>query len=324
MAPNEGEDIDGVPIVDTIADIPGKGETVVPQQVTTVANFLDSQREEFLPDEYSWLPGGVDYAGRFDNWQQVVDEFKPGPAKFEVVEISAPTSVKESETVPVSVTVRNTGDLSGDVEIDAGGSTSVSVEGGGSKTVRFDIKNPTPPSEEIGVIVSSGDSTVGSRSLSVRVDRVKPANFTLTSFNPPLSSEGKNEVSVSLSVKNTGDKPGSVDVIANGNVVESVEINGGGEEQISFRFTGLTPPSEKLSVNLSSGRGVEDSASATIQVPSDSQTEPEPEPEPEPPNIMPEPPSDGGGGGGEIGGIDRRLVAGAAVAVGIGIALSQR
>lgn len=180
----------------------------------------------------------------------------PRPAKFTLSGlVITPTSVNPGDNVDISVTITNTGDLSGEYDCNVMGdnvslqSKRVILEGGAQTTLHFTI---TAKSE--GVHYVSIGSFIGSYTV-----RLTPASFKVSSLvvSPDEVDIGHN-VEISVIVKNTGQSTGSCELKLNinGSIIETknVALGGGEEQKVSFTFSGDEAGKKLVDVNGLTGQ----------------------------------------------------------------------
>jgi len=178
------------------------------------------------------------------------------PAFFDVGSLDGPSSAGTEETVAVSATVSNTGDVSGtqDVELRLAedgkpfdGSTvedtkSISLGGGDSQNVGFTVTTPSKGGDYAYGVFTEDDSATG----KVTIEEVNPAFFDVGSLSGPSSAETGETVTVSAVVGNTGEDSGTQDVTLrlaeegdslDGRAVRStkeISLVSGGSENVDF------------------------------------------------------------------------------------------
>ncbi len=166
------------------------------------------------------------------------------PASFAVSELAvSPAEVKPKDTVTISVTAKNSGDLSGSypVALKINGAVietkEVTLAGGASATVTFTITRDNEGTYTVDVNGLTGKFVVKAGALPP-----KPAAFTVSALTvSPAEVEIKQPVTVSIAVRNTGEAAGnySVTLKINGVNVEtkSVAVAGGASQTVTFTLT---------------------------------------------------------------------------------------
>jgi hypothetical protein len=163
------------------------------------------------------------------------------PARFEVSDFTvAPVSVHPYETVTVSATVTNAGDLTGSYELVLTVDNAViqrktvTLKGGGRETVDFAIIAGTIGEHQVGL---------GNNVAKFVVKKLPaPAAFVLGGLNiDPNSVNSGDRVHITVSVNNVGDLAGTypITLFVDNQSIETGEITleGGGSVTYSFSFS---------------------------------------------------------------------------------------
>jgi PGF-CTERM protein len=199
------------------------------------------------------------------------------PANFSVAIASTNSPVEEGETLSVSATITNTGDLQGtqSITLSVNGtqreSTSLTLAGGASRTVNLSWATTRGDAGDYGAAVTSAND---SDSTGVSVTAPEPANFSVAidSTNSPVE-EGET-LNVSVDVTNTGDLEGTqtVALSADGSVISSKSLTlGGGERRsVTLSWTPVSGDAGSYTVTIASAN---DSASAAVTIESTDETE---------------------------------------------------
>ncbi len=160
------------------------------------------------------------------------------PAQFEVSNlVFNPSEVEVGQTVGISVTVTNTGDLQGmytvtlkiNGEVEA--TEEVTLAGGATETVSFTVTENT-----------AGTYTIGVNGLQRALSVLEPATFKLTNLTiSPSQVELGESVEISVDVKNEGDVSGTYTVTLRidgaTESTQGVTLAGGENRRVSFTVT---------------------------------------------------------------------------------------
>jgi hypothetical protein len=175
----------------------------------------------------------------------------PRPAAFTLSGLSvSPANVKAGDTVNISVTVRNTGDVSGNYtcSVSVNGVTksskSVTVGAGAQTNVSFSVTAEGSDSCTVSVGSLNGTFTV----------IVLPASFKVDSLAiSPAELDIGGKATVSVTVTNTGGAVGTylVNLNINGTTADTKEVSlsGGASEKVSFTVTGNAAGKATIDVN---------------------------------------------------------------------------
>lgn len=165
----------------------------------------------------------------------ISEDFKIEPSEFKVSDLNIGSKVVEpGEPLTVNVKVKNSGDLSGDynVELKVDGSVeekwTVTIPGGKNRTVSFDLRK-----EE------NGEYPVSIGELSENFEVLAPPEFKVSdlSVSPSLVSPGET-VTVTANIKNVGDLPGDhvVKLRVDGEVKDNESVHLEGHQSTSLEF----------------------------------------------------------------------------------------
>ncbi len=158
------------------------------------------------------------------------------PARFVLSERTiTPAEINIGEKVTISLKVTNTGDLSGSYKVslkidDAVVETKdVTLAGKASQTISFTVTKDVAGTYTVGIDGLSGTFKV----------KAAPANFTVTNLSiSPQSVEAGRAVTISATVTNSGDSPGSYTAIlyinASQEETKSITLNAGESQVVSF------------------------------------------------------------------------------------------
>lgn len=172
------------------------------------------------------------------------------PAEITVTDIETEsTQVPPDENIPITVTVENTGDLSGETELDLVvgehlfESRTISIDGNTSHEEVFDIELDRP-----------GEYTVSVGTEELTLTALRPASVNVTDYR--LSSTGLElgeELTVNVDIENTGDLSGTIAVAlySNNSTIEtkSVEIAGNDTKTINFTTSFDRTGSHAITIN---------------------------------------------------------------------------
>jgi PGF-CTERM protein len=192
------------------------------------------------------------------------------PANFSVAIDSTNAPVREGETLTVTATITNVGDVQGTRSIDlsvAGTqreSRSLTLNGSASRTI--DLSWTTAAGDD-GNYTATVESDSDSDTASVSVIAPAPANFSVAigSTNSPIR-EGET-LSVTATITNVGDVQGtrSIDLSADGSVVDSTSLtlSSGASQTIDLSWTPTSGDAGSYTVTLASAN---DSASTGVKI----------------------------------------------------------
>ncbi len=181
------------------------------------------------------------------------------PAAFTASGLNiSPTEVNVGQSVTISATIKNTGDLSGTYKVTlkindvAVETKDVTLAGGSSQTVTFTTSKDTAGTYTVSVDGLSGTFTVKT------VITPKPAAFTASglSISPTEVNVGQS-VTISATIKNTGDLSGTYKVTLKINDVavetKDVTLAGGSSQTVTFTTSKDTAGTYTVSVDGLSG-----------------------------------------------------------------------
>ncbi len=182
----------------------------------------------------------------------VVKEEEQEPPNFEIKSVSTNSPVTEGETLTVTATVENTGDVQGTQTVDltvgpsgqlGGKSAEVTLSPEKSKKVTLSVSTEPGDAGTYTAVVSS-DNDTASEVAKVNAPAA-PANFQVTSVstNSPVT-EG-NTLTVTATVENTGGQQGT----------QTIELSVGalGSDSTQVTLKGGESTQKTLSVGTSSG-----------------------------------------------------------------------
>ncbi|WP_424017928.1 beta strand repeat-containing protein [Halorientalis pallida] len=172
---------------------------------------------------------------------------QPNPANFAVSGVSAPESVTAGDTVDVTATVTNTGDLEGTqtVSLAVGGTVDrrvddqqVTLAGGASQQVTFSWQTEAGQTGNFSLtVVTANDSFPTSVFVEAQPD---PANFAVSNVQSNSPVTAGETVDVTATVTNTGDLEGTqtVSLGVNGAVEDSQQVTlaGGASQQVTLSW----------------------------------------------------------------------------------------
>jgi len=169
----------------------------------------------------------------------------PEPASFILSNlVVSPSTVEPDETVTVSVTVMNVGEVEGSytAELLIDGSKvdeyTVTLDGGFSETVEFTVTEDTEGTYTVSIGELSGSFTVETPS-----PPPAPAEFVLSNLVvSPTTVEIGEPVSVSVTVTNVGEEAGSytAELLIDGSKVDEDTVTLVGEASETVEFTGVS------------------------------------------------------------------------------------
>ncbi|WP_249361431.1 hypothetical protein [Haloterrigena sp. H1] len=214
------------------------------------------------------------------------------PATFGVSIDETNSPVIPGEPLAVEATLENVGDRAGtqDVEIAVddtpGESTAVTLEPGGTQTVTLNYDTANLEPGEYSLTVSTENETAEE---TVIVEQ--PATFAVADVTAPETGQSGEEVTVSATLENVGDREGTQTVAyaIDEQVVDESSVTLASGETTEISFTSQLPPGTSTHTIATD----DDQASVTIEaVPADGGATPEPEPPgpPQPPEQPPQPP----------------------------------
>ena len=169
----------------------------------------------------------------------VTIEEQPDPATFRVENISSNSPVTVGETLDVTATITNTGDLEGTQTVQLGvarqlpDSQQVTLAGGESTTVTLSWQ---PTASDAGTYDARIASTDFARDTSVTIEALEPANFTISGASSTTPVTEGETVSVDALVGNFGERPGT--------------------QTVTLSVAGSQVDSQQLSLNASESRDV--------------------------------------------------------------------
>jgi hypothetical protein len=175
----------------------------------------------------------------------------PRPAAFTLSNLSvSPANVKAGDTVNISVTVSNTGDVSGDY------TCSVSVNGVTKASKKVTVSANSQTSVSLSITAEGrGQCTVNVGSLSGSFSIItSPASFEASALIiSPAEVDIGGKATVSVTVTNKGETAGTYQVKLNidGKAADTKEVSlsGGESRQASFTVTGITAGKATIEVN---------------------------------------------------------------------------
>ncbi|MBM2824374.1 MAG: Ig domain protein group 2 domain protein, partial [Dehalococcoidales bacterium] len=186
------------------------------------------------------------------------------PASFTVSGLSiSPTELAAKDTVTISVTAKNSGDLTGSysVTLKINGAVvetkEISLAGGVSATVSFTTTRDADGTYSVDVNGLTGTFVVKAGAAPTP----KPAAFTVSALAiSPSEVDIKQPVTISIAVRNTGEASGSYDVTLkiDGVKVEtkSVAVAGGATQTVTFTVTKDAAGTYTVDVNGLTGKFV--------------------------------------------------------------------
>ncbi|MFD1562712.1 CARDB domain-containing protein [Haloarchaeobius amylolyticus] len=258
-----------------------------PGENQTVSFTVDT--DDLEPGEY---PLSVSTTNETAETTITVEE--PGePATFGVSIDETNSPVIPGEPLAVEATLENVGDRAGtqDVEIAVddtpGEPIAVTLESGESQTVTLDYDTAALEPGEYPLTVSTENETAET---TVIVER--PATFAIADVTAPETGQPGEEVTVSATLENVGDREGTQTVAyaIDEQVVDESSVTLAAGETTEISFTSQLPPGTSTHTIATD----DDQASVTIEaVPADGGATPEPEPPgpPQPPGPeQPQPP----------------------------------
>jgi PGF-CTERM protein len=159
--------------------------------------------------------------------------------EFSVSDLSAPASAVQGETITVSATVSNVGDVVGttDAEFVFAGDVllnqTVTLGGGNSTQVSFDVPTADVPAGTYEHGVQAGGD---SRFANITIQQ--PATFEVSDLSAPASATAGETIVVNATVSNAGDIGGTTDAefVFAGDVLlnQTITLGGGNSTQVSF------------------------------------------------------------------------------------------
>ncbi len=191
-------------------------------------------------------------------WKQPlvnVGNWGPPPAVNDVAvtAVSASSSVGLGATVPVTVTVKNTGNQpqsSVAVSLTDNGAAvgtpqTISLNPGDSQDVTFDWSPSTAGSHTLvgAASISEADPTLSDNTQSATVDVTTPVHdVAVSGISAPSSTFTGTPATVTVMVKNTGNQPESVSVSLTDNSTavgsaQTISLNPGDSQDVSFTWT---------------------------------------------------------------------------------------
>ncbi|SDC08153.1 CARDB domain-containing protein [Natrinema hispanicum] len=285
------------------------GETPVDEQSVTLAPG-ETQSVPFTVPTDALEPGEYPITVATENQtaEATITVTEPGePATFGVSIDGTNSPVIPGEPLAVEATLENVGDRAGtqDVEIAVGGTagetTAVTLGPGESRTITLNYETADLEPGEYPLTVSTENETAET---TVTVE--EPATFTIADVTAPETGQPGDEVTVSATIENTGDREGTQTVIyaIDEQVVDESSVTLAGGDTTTVSFTTQLPPGTSTHTIATD----DDQASVTIEaVPADGggadgngetgpdggpETPPEPPTEPVPPQQpeAPQPP----------------------------------
>lgn len=199
------------------------------------------------------------------------------PALFAVSGLTPQSrTVEQGESVSVTATVENTGDMSGvqSVQLTAGEtsrSVSVILEGGRSETVEFTLDTTElDPGEYTHTVATEDEESSGTLTV---VAPPEPAQFDIVEFGPPETTVTQGEtVSVDVTVQNAGEVEGTqrlaLELSGVGEVDSDVVALPGGESDavgLSLDTADLDPGAYTYTVTAEGGDTAE--GALTVEMP---------------------------------------------------------
>ncbi|ELZ21625.1 DUF7282 domain-containing protein [Natrinema limicola] len=286
----------------------------------TVVNETDVSLEpgenrtvSFTADTADLEPGEypISVATENETAEATITVTEPGePATFGVSIDGTNSPVIPGEPLAVEATLENVGDRAGtqDIEIAVGGTagetTSVTLGPDESRTITLNYETADLEPGEYPLTVSTANETAET---TVTVEQ--PATFTIANVTAPETGQPGDEVTVSATIENTGDREGTQTVIyaIDEQVIDESSVTLAAGETTTISFTSQLPPGTSTHTIATD----DDQASVTIEaVPADGgdangngetgpdggpETPPEPPTEPGPPQPpeAPQPPEPG-------------------------------
>ena len=177
----------------------------------------------------------------------VTVEAQPDPATFALSGVSNNSPVTAGDTVEVTATVENTGDLEGTQTIQltdgsaALDSQDVTLAGGASQQVTLSWTTQSEDAGEYDLTLRSDDDTA-TATVSV-TEQPNPANFAVSEVSEPGSVTAGGTVEVTATVTNTGDQQGTqtVYLTVGGDVDDRIDnreltLAGGASQQVTLSW----------------------------------------------------------------------------------------
>ncbi len=159
-----------------------------------------------------------------------------------------PTTLLPSETVTVTATVENTGDVNGTQEV------NVSIDESVVDTQTVTVQGTSTEQVTYETSLDTGEHTVSVNDLTAATVTVQePANFSTTYSVNETTVLTNESVGITATVENTGDVEGttSVDFLADDIVIgtQSVTVPAGSSKQVTQTIISMTRGTHNLSVN---------------------------------------------------------------------------
>ncbi|WP_424017930.1 CARDB domain-containing protein [Halorientalis pallida] len=205
------------------------------------------------------------------------------PANFAVSNVGSNSPVTEGETLDVTATVQNTGDLEGTqtVTLDVAGaerdSQDVTLAGGASTTVTLSWTTQSGDAGDYTATVASANNT-GTTSVSVN-EPATPANFAVSNVGSNSPVNETETLDVTATVQNTGDLEGTqtvtLDVAGAQRDSQDVTLAGGASTTVTLSWTTQSGDAGDYTATVASAN---DTGATSVSV----NTEPEPPTEPIP------------------------------------------
>jgi len=178
------------------------------------------------------------------------------PAAFAASDLTiTPATTGPGNTVTIHALVTNTGDITGMhqlvLKIDGNATViqEVPLRGGASRTVIFTVARDNPGDYRVEIEDLSGSFTVEQDSLPPNPAAFVTSNLSVT---PVMTTCGK-DVTISVSVTNTGDLPGTyrVHLLIDGKVTASqdVSLEGGAQRPVNFITSRDAPGTYQVSID---------------------------------------------------------------------------
>lgn len=238
--------------VKNVGDVEGTYNLVVKlngAEAHTQEVTLQPSEEKEIPITITWNETGT-HTLECGGLSRTVTIRTPLPAQFEVSNLVIDPSVVEvGQTVEVSVTLTNTGDLQGThtvllkINDNVEATREITLTGGATQTVSFMVTKDTPRTYTIGVDGLHRIYTV-----------LKPATFKLTNLtiSPTQVLPGKS-AKISVSVKNEGDISStytvSLKIDGITEATRDVTLAGGATQAVSFTVTKNVAQTYNVSVD---------------------------------------------------------------------------
>ena len=221
-----------------------------------IAKWIESS-QEWIELESTVDPTSQTVATKIDGFSIHTVMARSQPASFSIAELAiTPDEVQLGESVNVNVTITNDGDLTGSYEVNLQidellvQTKEVTLAGGDSETVSFIITL-----DNIGEHIVNVGGLFGT--YEVRAPKVT-ATFVTSALTLSPDEVGVGEsVSIKINVTNTGELPGTYELIlkVDGQVTDTKEVTLAGQEsrQVMFVLSRNTAGSHVISIDDLSG-----------------------------------------------------------------------